>query len=84
MGNRVKEICAFSRADQWSYVLGPSNPDELPSRGCSPLQFSESDWCSGPDWLKDPGDRWTKLEIKQEEILALSECNRSLNVGDVV
>ncbi|GFY40527.1 uncharacterized protein TNIN_134291 [Trichonephila inaurata madagascariensis] len=54
VGNRVKEIWAFSKADQWSYVPYPSNRADLPSRGCSPLQFSESDWWSGPDWLKDP------------------------------
>ncbi|GFY55040.1 uncharacterized protein TNIN_171741 [Trichonephila inaurata madagascariensis] len=69
VGNHVKEICAFSKADQWSYVPGPYNPADLPSRGCSPLQFSESDWWSEPDWLKDPEDKWPKLEIKPDEIL---------------
>ncbi|GFY47367.1 uncharacterized protein TNIN_150351 [Trichonephila inaurata madagascariensis] len=56
VGNRVKEIYAFSRADQWSYVPSLSNPADLLSRG-SPLQFSKSDRWSAPDWLKDPGDR---------------------------
>ncbi|GFR22097.1 uncharacterized protein TNCT_195921 [Trichonephila clavata] len=81
VGNRVKEICAFSRADQWSYVPSSSNLADLPSCGCSPLQFSESDWWSGPDWIKDPGDRWPKLEIKPDEILVLSERKKEINLN---
>ncbi|GFQ65047.1 uncharacterized protein TNCT_554211 [Trichonephila clavata] len=54
---------------------------DLPSRGCSPLQFSESDWWSGPDWLKDPGERWPKLEIKLDEILVLSERKKGINLN---
>ncbi|GFQ78045.1 uncharacterized protein TNCT_102461 [Trichonephila clavata] len=79
VGNRVKEICAFFRTDQWSYVPGPSNPAD-PSRGF-PLQFSESDWWSEPDWLKDPGDRLPKLEIKPDEILVSSECKKGINLN---
>ncbi|GFR28868.1 uncharacterized protein TNCT_13961 [Trichonephila clavata] len=81
VGNRIKEICAFSRADQWSYIPGSSNPADLSSRGCSPLQFSESDWWRGPDWLKGPGDRWPKLEIKPDEILVLSERKKGVNLN---
>ncbi|GFR29754.1 integrase catalytic domain-containing protein [Trichonephila clavata] len=81
VGNRVKEICAFSRVDQWSYVPGSSNPVDLPSYGCSLLQFSESGWWRGPDWLKDPGDRWPKLEIKPDEILVLLERKKGINLN---
>ncbi|GFT58771.1 uncharacterized protein TNCV_4237271 [Trichonephila clavipes] len=80
-GNRIKEISIFSRADQWSYVPGPFNPAGLPSRGCSPLQCSESDWWSGPDWLKDPRDRWPRLESKPDEILVLSERRKGINLN---
>ncbi|GFY66067.1 uncharacterized protein TNIN_394101 [Trichonephila inaurata madagascariensis] len=54
---------------------------DLPSRGCSPLQFSEPGWWSGPDWLKDPEDRWPKLEIKPDEILVLSERRKGINLN---
>ncbi|GFR00989.1 uncharacterized protein TNCT_297541 [Trichonephila clavata] len=81
VGNPVKEICAFSGADQWSYVPAPSNPAALRSRGCSLLQFSESDWWSGSDWLKDLGDRWPKLEIKPDEILIFSELKKGINLN---
>ncbi|GFY72020.1 uncharacterized protein TNIN_437551 [Trichonephila inaurata madagascariensis] len=80
VGNRVKEVSAFSRADQWSYVPGLFNPADLPSRGCFPLQFSKSDWWSGPDWLKDPRDRWPRLEIKPDEIFLL-ECRKGINLN---
>ncbi|GFW67599.1 hypothetical protein TNCV_3392701 [Trichonephila clavipes] len=50
VGNCVKE--------KWPYVPGTSNPVDLPSCGGPPLQFSESDRCNVPDFLKDPGDRW--------------------------
>ncbi|GFY72639.1 uncharacterized protein TNIN_146801 [Trichonephila inaurata madagascariensis] len=81
VGHRVKEICVFSKADHWSYVPSPSNLADLPSRGCSPLQFSESDWWSGPDWLKHPEDKWPKLKIKPDEILVLSERRKGINLN---
>ncbi|GFV90852.1 integrase_H2C2 domain-containing protein [Trichonephila clavipes] len=81
VGNRDKEISVFSKADQWSYVPGPSNPVDLPSCVCSPLKFSESDWWSGPDRLKDPEDKWPKLEIKPDEILVLSERRKGINLN---
>ncbi|GFV75900.1 uncharacterized protein TNCV_1454971 [Trichonephila clavipes] len=40
---------------------GHTNPVDLPSRGCFPLQFSESDWWNGPDCIKDRGDRCPKI-----------------------
>lgn len=81
VGNRVKEICAFTKADQWSYVPGDCNPADLPSRGCSPSQFSELDWWSGPVWLGGPKDKWPKLEIKSNETLVLSERRKVKNLN---
>ncbi|GFW29713.1 uncharacterized protein TNCV_3935801 [Trichonephila clavipes] len=81
VGNHVKEICVFSKADQWSCVPGHSNPADLTPRNCSPLQFSESEWWSGPDWLKDPEDKWPKLEINPDENLVLSECRKGINLN---
>ncbi|GFV01896.1 integrase catalytic domain-containing protein [Trichonephila clavipes] len=71
----------YVESDQWSYVQGPSNPADLSSCGCSPLQFSESVWWSEPCWLKDPEDRWQKLEINPDEILVLSEHRKGINLN---
>ncbi|GFY04701.1 DUF1758 domain-containing protein [Trichonephila clavipes] len=43
--------------------------------------FFESGWRSGPDGLKDPEDKWPKLEIKPDEILVLSERRKGINLN---
>jgi hypothetical protein len=52
VGNRVKEICQLSPAEDWSHIPGIHNPADLPSRGISPKKFLELKWWEGPDWLK--------------------------------
>lgn len=76
VGNRVREICTLTNA---TFVSGQSNPADLPSRSCSPLQFTESNWWEGPVWLKGPSDSWPKLEVKPNESLVFSECRKGVN-----
>lgn len=81
VGNRVREICSVTNVNQWSYVPGQENPADLPSRGCSPLQFSELNWWKGPVWLKEPKDNWPQLDFKFNETLVFSECKKGVNLN---
>lgn len=50
--NRVQEIRTLLPSNHWSHCSGRDNPADLPSRGCTPQQLSESQlWMSGPEWL---------------------------------
>ena len=40
-------------SDNWSYCPGASNPDDLPSRGLTPIELSASQvWRQGLEWLR--------------------------------
>lgn len=83
VGNRVKEICALTEANQWSYVPSQMNPADLPSRGCSPRHVLKLSWWEGPNWLKDPKDVWPTFQIKPDQTLVFSERRRGLTVLNV-
>ncbi|XP_055940813.1 uncharacterized protein LOC129971245 [Argiope bruennichi] len=49
--NRIREIRLASKPENWHYVPGSINPADLPSRGCSVRQLSETECWHGPPWL---------------------------------
>lgn len=67
VGNRVKEICHLTNADQWHHVPGHSNPADLPSRGTNPLKLLKLRWWEGPDWLKLNQKRWPNPDPTVDE-----------------
>ncbi|XP_054713646.1 uncharacterized protein LOC129223104 [Uloborus diversus] len=86
VGNRVREICSVTNTNQWSHISSHLNFADLPSRGCLPLQYSKSDWWSGPVCLKSPKDNWPKSEVKASETLVFAERKKGicLNLSAVV
>ncbi|XP_003737385.1 uncharacterized protein LOC100904490, partial [Galendromus occidentalis] len=52
VANRIREIQAISRVEDWSYVGSEDNPADLLSRG-SPLNTADlrQFWLQGPEWL---------------------------------
>jgi len=67
VGNRVKEICSLTKPEDWRHVPGTSNPADLPSRGCSPVQLLESRWWDGPPWLYKQSKDWPVEELILDE-----------------
>ncbi|XP_043480434.1 uncharacterized protein LOC122510088 [Leptopilina heterotoma] len=68
--NRVKEIRALSRIEDWQHVPGEFNPADLPSRGCTPSQLLESKWWRGPKWLYAQQEEWpvSGCKINENEV----------------
>ncbi|UYV67955.1 hypothetical protein LAZ67_5002613 [Cordylochernes scorpioides] len=54
----------------WDKVEDVLNSD-LPSRGCSIVQFVSTNWWEGPEWLKGEKESWPSFEptIDEEEII---------------
>lgn len=65
--NRVEEILRLTPKDAWRFVPGIMNPADLPSRGCSARQLSESRWWEGPEWLYSPSHLWPMVEDATQE-----------------
>ena len=56
--NRVQEIQAGSRPEDWFLVSGPKNISDLATRGISASTLVHTrGWWEGPDWLRLPLDR---------------------------
>ncbi|UYV76680.1 hypothetical protein LAZ67_14001722, partial [Cordylochernes scorpioides] len=70
--NRVQEIRDTVNNENWKFVYGKLNPADLPSRGCSIVQFVSTNWWEGPEWLKG------KLNYVQLET-ALCEVESIIN-----
>ena len=58
VANRAAEILENSTIDEWKHVKGEMNPSDIDTRGIPIEKLTESDWLSGPLWLKDHPDDW--------------------------
>ncbi|OXA47646.1 Pro-Pol polyprotein [Folsomia candida] len=80
VGNRVKEICSLTKAEEWRHVPGLINPADLPSRGCTPSQLLSSKWWEGPGWLKGPEEEWPLQEASPDEEEILAEKKKAAKI----
>ena len=64
--NRVSEIRALIAPHSWNHCAGRDNPADIPSRGHTAEQLSNSHlWMNGPDWLKVTDFNYTELEMPE-------------------
>ena len=54
--NRAAEILEASTIDEWKHIKGQLK--DIGTRGITIEKLSESDWLSGPTWLKDKSENW--------------------------
>ncbi|KAL9955907.1 hypothetical protein ACROYT_G037306 [Oculina patagonica] len=73
IGQRVEEIRRLTPKDLWRHCPGELNPADLPSRGLSAKELSDSNtWWNGPSFLYRPETEWPEIsqtEPLNEEIL---------------
>ena len=65
VANRVQQIRKISSPDQWTYVDTNDNPADLATRPLSSKSLAESDWLTGPKFLKTTSSSGKE---KQEKI----------------
>ena len=58
VANRAAEILQSSTIDEWKHVKGELNPSDIGTRGTTIEKLIESEWLSGPIWLKDNLEDW--------------------------
>ena len=58
VANRAAEKLEASTIDEWKHIKGQLNPSDIGTRGITIEKLSESDWLSGPTWLKDQYENW--------------------------
>ena len=58
VANRAAETLGNSTIDEWKHVKGETNQSNIGTRGITIEKLTESDWLSGPIWLKDHPDDW--------------------------
>ena len=69
VANRIAEIQATSKPQEWRHVPTRDNPADLISRGQSPQEFLQNSlWTQGPQWLSYNDDTWPQLPFHQHEI----------------
>ena len=71
VANRIGEIQRSTNPDQWRHIPGEINPADLPTRGLSATQLSQSKvWMEGPEILKkdESGGRRSYQRIPQSEM----------------
>ena len=67
--NRVNKIRKLTSTELWKHCSGKNNPADLPSRGLTPLELSQSIlWREGPDWFHD-----SDLDVNSE-VQPTTEC----------
>ncbi|KAK3750007.1 hypothetical protein QZH41_008650 [Actinostola sp. cb2023] len=64
VANRVQIIRKVAEPSQWKYIGTSENPADLATRCIKPLKLVESDWLTGPSFLKNP----TLSQCEQEDI----------------
>lgn len=66
VANRIAEILQLTKQEQWKHCAGPENPADLPSRGLSVAELSDSElWWNGPRFIKLDQSHWpTTAEVK--------------------
>jgi hypothetical protein len=59
VANRVGEIQRITDPEEWRHILGEENPADLPTRGLTASQLTESKlWIEGPEFLKSDESCW--------------------------
>ena len=77
VGNRVGSIVKITSPNDWHHVPGKFNPADLPSRGCSPSQFMESEFLTGPKWLSRPRNEWPCEDVVVDEESVICERKKT-------
>ena len=70
VANRVAEMLDSSTIDQWILVEGTLNPADIATRGYSVRELEESEWFTGPAWLREMEDAWpqTTPQLFQQKL----------------
>lgn len=69
VANRVVQIQAELKPEQWRYVNTKDNPADLASRGCQPDELIKNNlWWCGPSWLSTQKEFWPKQPENQETV----------------
>ena len=59
VANRVGEIQRITDPEEWRHIPGEENPADLPTRGLTASQLTESKlWIEGPEFLKSDESCW--------------------------
>ncbi|XP_075151043.1 uncharacterized protein LOC142225150 [Haematobia irritans] len=93
VGNRVAQISEYCEEAKWRYVPSAQNPADIVSRGCDVTELQNSDWLSGPDFLRHSVDKWPvnrfelsssdlKLEMKKSTTTLSLEFKDEINKLD--
>ena len=84
--NRVLEIRSLVPPELWNHCASKDNPADIPSRGTSPVELSNSMWFSGPEWLKiytDPSEQTSMNENEPpEEVTKEMKLKKSKNPSE--
>ncbi|XP_018316899.1 uncharacterized protein, partial [Mycetomoellerius zeteki] len=72
--NRVCSIHETLPQAIWRFIPGKDNPADCATRGLTPTQLStHSIWNFGPNWLKQPHQRWPQEPQSQARVEGLEE-----------
>lgn len=81
VANRVSEVQHLTAAGVWAHVSGLENPADIISRGMEPSQLENSNWWTGPSWLKQPSRFWPPvIQADPPEIPAEALEERSVSL----
>ena len=76
----MNEIRTLVPINSLRHCHGKNNPADIPSRGMSPLELSESAlWTEGPTWLNENGESGSD-EFNSERLP--QECLEEMKAGD--
>ncbi|XP_075261712.1 uncharacterized protein LOC142353364 [Convolutriloba macropyga] len=60
VANRVAEILDTTDASQWKHVSGANNPADIGTRQINIEELWQSEWFTGPAWLRESEENWPK------------------------